>query len=184
MICAQWCLVNLRSHFQGHLMCMFLIESSRWRHGAWKWEWNPLLGCFQGKSCSTIYQSREQSLYNIMKFQWIKKNSSEYKYMLESKTCILVKPFCHSASPDGDHLPGDADVFVFILLEFLFHLNCPWWSMHIFTLPCAFVGPVSHLQTLLATHMLFVCLPEWNHTDRCDGGQVNSSLLQLHLLSI
>lgn len=42
--------------------------------------------------------------------------------------------------------------------------------MHIFPLPRAFVGPVSHLQTLLATHMLFVCLPVCDKKDKSELG--------------
>lgn len=53
--------------------------------------------------------------------------------------------------------PSNALLLVFISLNFLFQLHCPCRSVHIFPLSCALVGPVSHLQTLLATHMLFVC---------------------------
>jgi len=65
-----------------------------------------------------------------------------------------------------DTLPRDAERFVFILLQFLFHLNCSRWSVNIFPFPCALVGPVPHLQTLLATHMLFVCFPVGHKTTK------------------
>lgn len=66
------------------------------------------------------------------------------------------------------NLPSDAQGHVFILLEFLFHLSCSWWSVHIFPFARAFVGPVSHLQTLLAAHMLFVRLSARHKIDNAE----------------
>lgn len=86
-----------------------------------------------------------------------------------------------------DHLPRNAEEFVFILLEFLFHLCCPCGSVHIFALPCALIRPVSHLQTLLAAHMLFVGLPGWKNMNKrfqkSDARwQIGYLLFQLHFL--
>lgn len=128
-------------------------EYSKQKQCEFKETWNIPLQITAGPILKLSYPSKK-----LLSYIFVLKVLANKDYDTQS---------CHYCwqKRNGEALPFDAEGCAFNFLEFLFHLHCSWRSVHIFPLPSAFIGPVSHLQTLLATHMLFVCLSVDDKTD-------------------